>query len=152
MSFMDRIRACNAHDLSGFRPFELEGHRLGWISHSLADRLPSIDPGFVSNAERVTLAPEIRDFEARSAVLQHAAEFLFEEGRVAKLRGEYYPVAPRWGRSRWPGWTARRSPPSASNPTDCTSTASSAGRTGRCRCGSGGGRWTARSAPASTTT
>ncbi|CAO3373214.1 DUF4743 domain-containing protein [Azospirillum argentinense] len=97
MSFLDHIRACNAHDLSGFRPFELEGHRLGWVRHALAERLPGVDPGFVVTADRVTLAPEVRDFEARSSVLEHAARFLVETGAVSALRGEFYPVAPAWG-------------------------------------------------------
>ncbi|CAO3442390.1 NUDIX hydrolase, associated with Thiamin pyrophosphokinase [Azospirillum argentinense] len=97
MSYLDHIRACNAHDLSGFRPFELEGHRLGWVRHALAERLPGVDPGFVITADRVTLAPEVRDFEARSTVLAHAAQFLVETGAVTALRGEFYPVAPAWG-------------------------------------------------------
>lgn len=97
MSFLDHIRACNAHDLSGFRPFELEGHRLGWVRHALAEQLPGVDPGFVVTADQVTLAPEVRDFEARSSVLAHAAQFLVETGAVAALRGEFYPVTPAWG-------------------------------------------------------
>ncbi|AIB10895.1 DNA mismatch repair protein MutT [Azospirillum argentinense] len=97
MSFLDHIRACNAHDLSGFRPFELEGHRLGWVRHALAEQLPGVDPGFVVTADRVTLAPEVRDFEARSSVLAHAAQFLVETEAVSALRGEFYPVTPAWG-------------------------------------------------------
>lgn len=97
MSFLDHVRACNAHDLSGFRPFEVDGCRVGWIRHALAGRLPSVDPGFVVDADRVTLAEGLRDFEARSTVLQHAAEYLVECGAVSGLRGEYYPVLPRWG-------------------------------------------------------
>ena len=97
MSYLDHIRACNAHDLSGFRPFELEGHRLGWVRHALAEQLPGVDPGFVVTADRVTLAPEVRDFETRSSVLAHAARFLVETGAVSALRGEFYPVMPAWG-------------------------------------------------------
>ncbi|QCO14639.1 DUF4743 domain-containing protein [Azospirillum brasilense] len=97
MSYLDHIRACNAHDLSGFRPFELERHRLGWVRHALAEQLPGVDPGFVVTADRVTLAPEVRDFEARSTVLAHAAQFLVETGAVSALRGEFYPVMPAWG-------------------------------------------------------
>ncbi|MBP2226771.1 8-oxo-dGTP pyrophosphatase MutT (NUDIX family) [Azospirillum agricola] len=97
MSFLDHIRACNAHDLSGFRPFELDGHHLGWIRHALAQELPGVDPGFVTSPERVTIAPEIRDFEARSTLLDHAARYLVERGTVKALRGEHYAVMPRWG-------------------------------------------------------
>lgn len=97
MSFLDHIRGCNAHDLSGFRPFSIDGVRVGWVRHDLAERLPGVDPGFVVTADAVTLAPEIRDFETRSATLAHAAAFLVERGIIAGLRGEYYPLLPRWG-------------------------------------------------------
>ena len=75
----------------------MEGHRIGWIRHALADQLPDVDPGFVVTADRVTLAPEVRDFEARSTVLEHAAQFLVEQGAVKSLRNEFYPVMPAWG-------------------------------------------------------
>ncbi|MBP2300054.1 NUDIX hydrolase [Azospirillum picis] len=97
MSFLDHIRACNAHDLSGFRRFELDGHFVGWVRHELAEALPGVDPGFVVTADRVGIAAEIRDFEARSTLLDHAAAYLVERGTVKALRGEYYPVLPRWG-------------------------------------------------------
>ncbi|CAO3418779.1 DUF4743 domain-containing protein [Azospirillum endophyticum] len=97
MSFLDHIRACNAHDLSGFRPFELDGHTVGWVRHALAEALPDVDPGFVATADRLTIAPEIHDFEARSTLLDHAAAYLVEQGTVTALRGEYYPILPRWG-------------------------------------------------------
>lgn len=97
MSFLDHVHACNAHDLSGFRPFELDGQTLGWIRHALAEALPGVDPGFVTSPDRVTIAPEIRDFEARSTLLGHAAQYLVERGTVTALRGEHYPILPRWG-------------------------------------------------------
>ncbi len=97
MSFLDRIRACNVHDFSAYRPFEVDGVRIGWIRHALAEDLPGVDPGFVVTSERVTLAPEVRDFEARSAVLEHAAEYVVERGLARKLRGEAYPVLSKWG-------------------------------------------------------
>ncbi|HYD67089.1 DUF4743 domain-containing protein [Azospirillum sp.] len=97
MSFLRHIRACNAYDFSAYRPFEVEGVRVGWVRHDLSDELPDVDPGFVSTPERLTLAPEVGDFEARSAVIAHAAEYLVERGTVAKLRNEFYPVLPRWG-------------------------------------------------------
>lgn len=97
MSFLDHIRGCNAHDLSGFRPFLMDGVRVGWVRHALAERLPGVDPGFVVTGGAVTLAPQIRDFETRSATLAHAAAYLVETGVIRGLRGEYYPVLPRWG-------------------------------------------------------
>jgi 8-oxo-dGTP pyrophosphatase MutT (NUDIX family) len=97
MGYLSHIRACNAHDLSGFIPFEVAGQRLGWLRPALARRLPEADPAFRVSPGAVTLAPELRDFEARSKVMQIAAAFLVEEGLAPPLRGEFYPVLPRWG-------------------------------------------------------
>ena len=36
MSFLDRIDACNAHDLSRFLPFRVAGSRLGWVKRPFA--------------------------------------------------------------------------------------------------------------------
>lgn len=97
MAFIDHIRACNRHDLTGFHPFDIDGVRVGWIRHALAEALPAVDPAFQVTRERVTLAPELRDFEARSAAMAHAALYLAESGAIPGLRGEHYPVLPRWG-------------------------------------------------------
>lgn len=97
MSFLDHIRACNVHDIGAFRPFEVDGVRIGWIRHALAEELPAVDPGFVVSAERVTLAPDVRGFEARSALLARAADHMVATGRAGALRGEFYPVLTRWG-------------------------------------------------------
>jgi 8-oxo-dGTP pyrophosphatase MutT (NUDIX family) len=97
MSFLDHIRACNAHDLSGFRRFELDGRLLGWIRHALADDLADALPGFVTTPQRLTMAPEIVGFAARSAMLDRAARRLAEQGVISPLRGERYPVGTGWG-------------------------------------------------------
>ncbi len=97
MSFLDHIRACNAHDLSGFRRFELDGQSLGWIRHALADDLATALPGFVTTRQRLTMAPEIAGFAARSALLDRAARRLVEQGVISPLRGEHYPVGTGWG-------------------------------------------------------
>lgn len=97
MSFLDHIRACNAHDLSGFRRFELNGQSLGWIRHALADDLAAALPGFVTTRQRLTMAPEIAGFAARSALLDRAARRLVEQGVISPLRGEHYPVGTGWG-------------------------------------------------------
>lgn len=97
MSFLDHIRACNAHDLSGFRRFELDGQSLGWIRHALAEDLAAALPGFVTTPHRLTMAPEVVGFAARSALLDRAARRLVGQGVIAPLRGEHYPVGTGWG-------------------------------------------------------
>lgn len=97
MSFLDHIRACNAHDLSGFRRFELDGQPVGWIRHALAEDLAAALPGFIATPQRLTMAPEIAGFAARSALLDRAARRLVEQGVISPLRGEHYPVGTGWG-------------------------------------------------------
>lgn len=97
MGFLRHIEACNRHDLTGFRPFVVAGQRVGWVRHALAERLPAIDPGFVTTGDVVSLAPEIKDFDERSAVVDRAAVHLQETGAVHHLRREFYPALPRWG-------------------------------------------------------
>nr|WP_029007229.1 DUF4743 domain-containing protein [Azospirillum halopraeferens] len=97
MGFLDHIRACNTGDPAAYRPFAVDGVRVGWIAPSLADALPDVDPGFIVTPDRVTLAPELRDFESRSSALDRAARHLVDTGVVRGLRGEHYPVMARWG-------------------------------------------------------
>lgn len=97
MSFLDHIRACNAHDLSGFRPFHMAGARVGWVRHALAERLAGFGGSFEVTADRVALAPCFDGFESRSAALADAVGRLVADGTIPPLRGEAYPVLTRWG-------------------------------------------------------
>lgn len=97
MSFLDHIRACNAHDLSGFRRFELDGQPVGWVRHAMAEAMAAALPGFLTTPDRLTLAPDITGFDARSARLADAARWLAETGVITPLRGEFYPVGIGWG-------------------------------------------------------
>lgn len=97
MSFLDHIRACNAHDLSGFRRFEVDGHPVGWVRHALAEALATALPGFLVTPDRLTMAPEIAGFAARSALLHAASHWLAEQKVITPLRNEFYPVGTGWG-------------------------------------------------------
>ncbi len=97
MSFLDHIRACNAHDLSGFRRFELDGQPVGWVRHAMAEALAAALPGFLATPDRLTLAPDIVGFDARSTRLADAARWLAEREIITPLRGEFYPVGTGWG-------------------------------------------------------
>lgn len=97
MSFLAPITACNRHDLTGFRSFIIAGHPVGWIRHSLAERLTAIDPAFEVTETQVVLRPSPDNFEGRSRALARAADALVASGDVQKLHGEHYPVLARWG-------------------------------------------------------
>jgi len=39
MSYLDKIRAANIHDLGNFLPFSVSGTRVGCVKHAFAERL-----------------------------------------------------------------------------------------------------------------
>ena len=79
MSLLDRIRDCNAHDLSDCLPFEVAGQRVGWVKRSFAAHLGAFAEVFAVTEKRISLAPSLADFETRSAALGHVARRLAEE-------------------------------------------------------------------------
>lgn len=98
MAFLDHIRACNAHDLSGFRPLMVGEDAIGWVRLRLAADLVKADLGFIMDGVGwLRFAPACNDFHSRSAALARGAEWLAARGDIAGLRGEKYPVLARWG-------------------------------------------------------
>lgn len=98
MAFIDHIRACNAHDLSGFRPLAVGEEAVGWVRPHLAAALVKADIGLGFDALGwLRFAPDADDFNSRTAVFARAAALLKARGDIAGLRGEYYPVLSRWG-------------------------------------------------------
>ncbi len=55
MSSLDRIAACNACDLSRYRPFTIAGARVGWLRDDRAALLDRFDGAFAVTDETVTL-------------------------------------------------------------------------------------------------
>lgn len=92
MSYLDRIRACNRHDLSHFLPFRVEGVQVGWVRPSFAEQLARWPETFRVSTEAVDLAPELQSFEARSAAVQAVIRALIGEGTIDRWHGEEYPV------------------------------------------------------------
>ncbi|CAK0778081.1 DUF4743 domain-containing protein [uncultured Gammaproteobacteria bacterium] len=98
MAFIDHIRACNRHDLSGFRPWLVAGVRVGWVRHALAERLLGFAKVFQAGAgDQLLLNPALGRPEDRSAAVAVVAESLAAEGRLSAPIGELYPVLARWG-------------------------------------------------------
>ena len=92
MSYLDRIEACNRHDLSQFVPFRVEGVRVGWIRPSFAEQLARWPETFVVSDEGVVLADDLQSFQARSAAVQTVIRALLGEGVIDRWHGEDYPV------------------------------------------------------------
>ena len=97
MSFLDRIRECNARELGNFRPFVVAGERFGWVKQPFLDELRQFPKLFEIAADRVTLAPALATPEARTAALDEALRTLSAQGVIAGWRNEVYPVTRSWG-------------------------------------------------------
>lgn len=93
MSFLDRIRECNSHDLANFRPFVVAGQRVGWVRHAFAERLAGFSDTFDVVREAVRLSDRLGDFKARSAALDKVVRALEAEKVIKGRRDEYYPLS-----------------------------------------------------------
>jgi 8-oxo-dGTP pyrophosphatase MutT (NUDIX family) len=100
MSYLDRIRAANIHDLGNFLPFSVSGTRVGCVKHAFAERLARwpevlrIDDNGVTLAENLDSAsvPAAERTQALSEVMQR----LRDEGHIDGWRDELYPVNRTW--------------------------------------------------------
>ncbi|HYE48405.1 MAG TPA: DUF4743 domain-containing protein [Azospirillaceae bacterium] len=97
MSFLRHIRACNAHDLSRYRPFLVAGTPVGWVAEAFARRLAALGRPFEETDAGIALSPSLSGFGERTAAMADAVERLVRDRAVHKLRGELYPVLTRWG-------------------------------------------------------
>ena len=93
MSFLDRIRECNSHDLASFRPFVVAGQRMGWVRHAFAERLARFSDTFDVVREAVRLSDRLGDFKARSDALDKVVRALEAEKVIKGRRDEYYPLS-----------------------------------------------------------
>ena len=97
MSFLDRIAPCRRWDPAAYRPFVIEGRRLGRVRHALARRLSDFPRVFQVEEQAVVLNPALAEAESRSQAVEEVLRPLAEAGEVGRWRGEAYPVLRRWG-------------------------------------------------------
>lgn len=111
MSFLDRIREINRHDPDAFTPFAVDGRRLGAVRNDRVEPLLSATAaivragdgslgfadGLAAGGPEVVAARSPEVVAARSDAMAGAAADLAERGVIARLRGELYPAAQRFG-------------------------------------------------------
>lgn len=97
MSFLDRIALCRRWDPEAYRPFVVEGRRLGRVRHGLARRLADFPKVFEVDEGAVVLNPALAEVESRSRAVEDALRPLAEAGELGRWRGEGYSVLERWG-------------------------------------------------------
>ncbi len=92
MSFLDRIEACRRWNCSRYRPFQVAGQQVGWVTHDFAGRLKDFPKAFHISDAAVEMAPGLGDFAQRSAAMAEVLERLRAEGMIKGWRDEPYPV------------------------------------------------------------
>ena len=98
MSFMDHIRACNAHDPAAFRPFEVEDTVVGHVLTAFMGRLAAFPDVFQVEDDRVILRPVFRTPEERTKAMRRATLALQKAGVLPPDHGEDYAIVEAWGR------------------------------------------------------
>ncbi|MGE5505465.1 MAG: DUF4743 domain-containing protein [Actinomycetota bacterium] len=99
MAYLDHVAACNAHDITRFRPFMVERRHVGWVRHDTARRLAAFPDTFRVGDDAVALHPRLDTPDARSAALDEACAALHREWAYPRLRGERFIVGPGWGQA-----------------------------------------------------
>jgi 8-oxo-dGTP pyrophosphatase MutT (NUDIX family) len=97
MSFMDHIRACNAHDPAAFRPFEVEDTVIGHVLTAFMGRLAAFPDIFQVEDDRVILRPVFRTPEERTKAMRRATLALQKAGVLPPDHGEDYAIVKAWG-------------------------------------------------------
>ena len=97
MAYLDHIRRCNAHDLAKFRPWTIDGRRVGYLRADFIRHLEAFPDVFVLTDTDIALSPAFGSPPARTEAIAGVCRDLAAEGVLAPARGEMFPVAPRWG-------------------------------------------------------
>lgn len=93
MSYLDRIRACNRHDLTRYRPFLVDGRRVGWIRRDRRAELAARPDLFAERDGAVHMA-SAGGFAERSAALAGFVQTLTATRQIGDVRDEMFAVAP----------------------------------------------------------
>lgn len=92
VSYLDKIRACNRHDPDRFIPFRVAGLRVGWLLRPFATELARWPRVFEASRHGVAMCDTLADFETRSVALDEVTARLVDDGVIAGVHGERFPV------------------------------------------------------------
>ena len=100
MSYLDRIRAANKHDLGNFLPFRVNRVRVGCVKRSFAVTLARWPEVFRVDEHCVSLAAALDGARVpaseRTRAVGEVLQTLREEGYIDGWRDELYPVNRGW--------------------------------------------------------
>jgi len=96
VSYLDRVNACNALDLTGVRPLRVDGTQVGWVTADHAHVLARYDEVFAVSPTDVQFVSSLQTPEARSRAMARITPELAATGLYPKPRNELYAVKPVW--------------------------------------------------------
>jgi len=97
MSYLDRIRECNRHDLSRFRPFTVGRAHVGYVRDDVADALAPYDTVFHVGPRGVALDDGLTEFDQRTQYVDAVLRQISDRGLMSKWRDEPYAVTAGFG-------------------------------------------------------
>jgi len=93
MSFLDRIKQCQAPDLSAYLQFIVDGAVVGYVKPDFASALKDFPDTFRISNKKLLLNDRLNEPQSRTAAVGAVLEKLMERGIVPGWRGEKYKVA-----------------------------------------------------------
>ena len=96
MSFLDRIAVLHDWDPAAYRPFRIDGVRVGRVTDIGAGLLAEFPEVFQVADDGVELHPGLGDLDARSAAVHDVIVQLADRGDVRQPRGETYGISEGW--------------------------------------------------------
>jgi 8-oxo-dGTP pyrophosphatase MutT (NUDIX family) len=99
VALYDHIVACNAHDLSKFRPFDVAGERVGWVRSDLAGKLDQWPQIFDLADDKVALLDDVGGAEERTSAMAEVCEVLVALDLLPRNRGEQFAVVASFGKA-----------------------------------------------------
>jgi len=94
VKYRDYIDQCNSNDLGSYIPLTFGDHKLGYLRDSFAPILSAWDELFSVTPARVELIAHGEGIEERSRAWNGMLRELVQQGTLAYLMGEPYPVTP----------------------------------------------------------
>lgn len=96
MSYLERIEACNRHDLTQYIPFLVGTRAVGWVKTSVTPLFRKTPDVFDVSNTAVSFIKSLATPESRSVALAEIAREWVSNGTIRELRNEIYPVRDTW--------------------------------------------------------
>jgi len=92
MSYIQRIKSCNAARTEDYLPFIIDDRQTGWIKPNFAEHLVDWPHIFRLRRDSVQLVDELKGFNNRSDTVDKVVHYLVQKKIIRRYLTEPYPV------------------------------------------------------------